>query len=82
MPSMEFANIELFALLLPFDSADIVTSIGTPKRYALWLTGKQLYVFVCTQNNQQSMELFCGVTKERTFVSRSFIKHLAIPNEL
>jgi hypothetical protein len=34
MPSMEFANIELFALVLPFDSADIVTSIGTPKRYA------------------------------------------------
>ena len=63
MPSMEFANIELFALLLPFNSADIVTSVGTPKRYALWLTGKQLYEFVCTQNNQQSMELFCDVTK-------------------
>jgi hypothetical protein len=34
MPSMEFAKIELFDFVLPFGSADIVTSIGTPKRYA------------------------------------------------
>jgi hypothetical protein len=39
------------------------TSIGTPKRYALWLTGKQLYVLVSTLKNQQSMELFYDVTK-------------------
>ena len=63
MPSMEFANIELFALLLPFDSADIVTSIGTPKRYALWLSGKQLSVLAVDQKYQQSMELFSDVTK-------------------
>jgi hypothetical protein len=63
MPSMDFAKIELFDFVLPFGSADIVTSVGTPKRYALRLSGKQLYVFVCAQNNQQSMELFQDVTK-------------------
>jgi hypothetical protein len=45
MPSMEFANIESFTLLLPVDSADIVTSVGTPKRYALCLACQQLYEF-------------------------------------
>ena len=41
----------------------MLTSVGTPKRYALWLTGKQLYVLVSTLKNQQSMELFYDVTK-------------------
>jgi hypothetical protein len=31
---MDFANTESFALVLLFDSTDIVTSVGTPKRYA------------------------------------------------
>ena len=63
MPSMEFANIESLDFVLPFGSAVIVTSVGTPKRYALWLSGKQLSVIAVDQKNQQSMELFCGVTK-------------------
>ena len=72
IPSMELANIESFALALPFDSVDMFTSVGTPKRYALWLSGKQLYVFVCALNNQQSMELFCDVTKSE---HAEFIQH-------
>jgi hypothetical protein len=39
------------------------TSVGTPKRYALWLSGKQLSVLAIDQKNQQSMELFSDVTK-------------------
>jgi hypothetical protein len=63
MPSMDFANIDSLTLLFSVDSVDMFTSVGTPKRYALRLSGKQLYVFVCDQINQQSMELFQDVTK-------------------
>jgi hypothetical protein len=60
---MELAKIESLALALPFDSVDIVTSVGTPKRYATGLSGEQFSVFNTDQKNQQSMELFCDVTK-------------------
>jgi hypothetical protein len=60
---MEFANIELFALVLLFDSADIVTSIGTPKRYASDREPQLLYPFCADQINQYLKELFRDVTK-------------------
>ena len=63
MPSMEFAKIELFALVLPFDSADIVTSIGTPKRYAPDVEQQLLYGLRTDQIDQQLRELFRDVTK-------------------
>jgi len=44
MPSMDLAKIDSLTLL-SLDSADIVTSVGTPKRYAICLTCKQLYEF-------------------------------------
>ena len=60
---MDFAKIESFSLALSFESTDIVTSVGTPKRYAICPAFEQLSEFACVQNNQQSMELFCDVTK-------------------
>jgi hypothetical protein len=63
---MEFANIDSFALLLPFDSADIVTSIGTPKRYANGVEQQLLYRCCKLQNNQQLRELFGIVTKSKS----------------
>jgi hypothetical protein len=63
MPSMDFANIDSLTLLFSGDSVDMFTSVGTPKRYALWLSGKQLSVLAVEQKNQQSMELFGDVTK-------------------
>jgi hypothetical protein len=69
---MELANIESLALALPFDSAVIVTSVDTPKRYAICPAYEQLYEFARAQNNQQSMELFCDVTKSE---HAEFIQH-------
>jgi hypothetical protein len=63
MPSMDFANIESFALVLPLDSAVIVTSVGTPKRYATRDKHELLYELSELQNNQQLRELFGIVTK-------------------
>jgi hypothetical protein len=63
MPSMDFANIESFALVLPLDSADIVTSVGTPKRYANSNEQQLLYEFCEIEINQQLRELFQDVTK-------------------
>ena len=39
IPRMDFANFESVALF-SVDSVDMFTSVGTPKRYALWLTGE------------------------------------------
>jgi hypothetical protein len=52
MPSMDFANIDSLTLLFSGDSVDMFTSVGTPKRYALWLSGKQLSVLAVDQINQ------------------------------
>jgi len=63
MPSMEFAKIELFDLVLPFDSADIATSIGTSKRYATGVEQQLLHGFRKHEINQQLRELLRDVTK-------------------
>jgi hypothetical protein len=60
---MEFANIELFALVLPLDTADRVTSIGTPKRYAPDVEQQLLCGLRTDQIDQQLRELFRDVTK-------------------
>jgi hypothetical protein len=60
---MEFANIDSFALLLPFGSAVIVTSVGTPKRYANGVEQQLFYECCKLQENQQLRELFSVVTK-------------------
>jgi hypothetical protein len=60
---MDFANIESFALVLPLDSADIVTSVGTPKRYANGVEQQLFYECCKLQKNQQLRELFGIVTK-------------------
>jgi hypothetical protein len=60
---MEFAKIELFALVLPFDSADIVTSIGTPKRYAPDVEQQLLYGLCEHEINQRLRELLRDVKK-------------------
>jgi hypothetical protein len=56
MPSMDFANIDS-PTFLSLTSVVMLTSVGTPKRYALWLGGEQLSAFATDQKNQQSMEL-------------------------
>jgi hypothetical protein len=60
---MEFANIESLDFVLPFGSAVIATSIGTPKRYATCVEQQLLFGFCSHEINQRLRELFRDVTK-------------------
>jgi hypothetical protein len=60
---MELANIESLDFVLPFGSAVMVTSVGTPKRYANGVEQQLFYECCKLQKNQQLRELFSVVTK-------------------
>jgi hypothetical protein len=62
IPSKDFANTDSLTLL-SVDSVDMLTSVGTPKRYATRDKHELLYELSELQNNQQLRELFGIVTK-------------------
>jgi hypothetical protein len=60
---MEFANIESLDFVLPFGSAVMVTSVGTPKRYATDAELELLSGCCELQKKSTTRELFGIVTK-------------------